>query len=517
MPGQSQPHQEVAERPYRGIDRFFRRHELAIILSLCVLAAIRVLAFSAGFPPFTNIDEQAHYSLVLDYAEGRIPANLERYNPQAGGVIARYGSPEYLASQERFDQGLVRPPLKDLPPELADAIAARATEEWRSRTNLESTQAPVYYAAAGAWYRLGELFGIHDIRLAYWIRFLNVLICGLLVWTAYAFIRQLYPGNLLLRTGVPLLLAFFPQDVFYSINNDVMTPLLYAVAFYSLLRIGLEESRTRGPYLVAGLSIAAVILVKMGNVTILVPMALVILALLRKARSEGRLRETLRLIGLMVGAAIIPIAVWMARNYIGSGDLTGASEKISALTWTYRPLDAIFDHPVFGPAGAWTFISGLIVTFWRGELVWHMVRMAMRSADIFYIASTLLFTTAAVVALIWRRGEQPAGERYAGWMGISALAASVGLMFMLSIMFDFGYCFYPSCEAPFLTSGRLMSGVMVPFLVLYITGLDWLMSRARLPISRLWVLLVIVALITASEIAINLPAFHSPYNWFHLS
>ena len=83
-------------------------------------------------------------------------------------------------------------------------------------------------------------------------------------------------------------------------------------------------------------------------------------------------------------------------------------------------------------------------------------------------------------------------------------------------MFNFGYCHYPSCEAPFLTSGRLMSGVMVPFLVLYITGLDWLMSRARLPISRLWVLLVIAALITASEIAIDLPAFHSPYNWFHL-
>lgn len=516
MPEQSQPHQEGDERPYRGIDGFFRRHELAIILSLCILAAIRVLVFSAAFPMFSNVDEPLHWDLVTKYSRGHMPTTLERYSPDAIKVLAWHLTPEYLTTQEEYDEGFVQPPLRDLPPEIAAEIAGRVSAGYASRTNQESTQPPVYYAAAGAWYRLGELFGIHDIRLAYWIRFLNVLIYGLLVWTAYAFIRRLYPGNLLLRTGVPLLLAFFPQDVFYSINNDVMTPLLYAVAFYSLLKLVLEESKTRRPYVIAGLSVAAVILVKMGNVTILVPMALVILALVRKARSEGRLREMLRIIGLMVGAAIIPVALWMARNYIGSGDLTGASEKIDALTWTYKPLHAVFDHPMFGPAGAWTFISGLIVTFWRGELVWHLVRMAMRSADIFYIASTLLFTTAAVVALIWRREEKPAGERYASGMGISVLAASVGLMFMLSIIFDFGYCHYPSCDAPFLTSGRLMSGAMVPFLAIYVTGLDWLMARARLPISRLWVLLVIVALITASEIAINLPAFHSPYNWFHL-
>lgn len=516
---QTKPHRkqsEDRETPCRGIDGFFRRRELVIILSLCILAAIRVLVFSAAFPMFNNVDEPLHWDVVTKYSMGNMPTCLERYSPEAIEVLAWNSTPEYLLSQDKFDQGLAQPPLKDLPPESAAQIAEQTIALYSSWVNPESTQPPVYYGAAGAWYRLGELFGISGIRLAYWIRFLNVLIYGLLVWTAYAFIRRLYPGNLLLRMGVPLLLAFFPQDVFYSINNDVLTPLLFAVAFYSLLIIGLEESKTRGPYLIAGLSVAAVILVKIGNVTILVPIALVILTLLRKAHAEGRLRETLPRVGLMVGAAIIPVALWMGRNYLGSGDPTGTSEKIDTLGWSYKPLDEIFHHPVFGPAGVWTFISGLIMTFWRGEIVWHLVRMAMRPADIFYIASTLLFTVAAVVALIWRREERPAGERYAGWMGISVLAASVGLMLVLSIIFDFGYCFYPSSEQPFLTSGRLMSGAMVPFLVLYVTGLDFLMSRARLKFSRLGVLLLIVVLITASEIAITLPAFHSAYNWFHL-
>lgn len=508
---------EEPESPPRGIDGFFRRRELVIILALCILAGIRVFVFSAGFPLFGNVDEGPHYGVVLDYAEGHIPAGVETYNAVAARNLARYGSPEYLTPQERFDQGLVHPPLNQLPPRIADAIVEENALFWTSTRNGESTQPPVYYATAAAWYKLGQLLGLTDARLAYWIRFLNVLVYGLLVWTAYAFLRRLYAGNPLLYMGVPLMLAFFPQDVFYQMNNDILTPLLFTVAFYSLLRMYLEENRSYWFHLITGLSVAAVLLVKFSNATILVPMGIVALMALRKARSEGGVRKTLPRIGVMLAAAAIPVALWLIRNCVVMGELGGGYEKAEFLGWSYKPLADFFHHPIFTPAGAWTFITGLIMMFWRGEMVWHLVRMRMATADAFYIASTLLFMGAAVVALLWRREERPEDERFAGWMGISVIAVSVLMMLAMSTVWDFGHCFYPSPNHPYFTSGRLMSGVMVPFLVLYVTGLDWLMSSARLRINRLGVLLVIAALITASEIVITIPAFHSPWNWFLLS
>ena len=499
------------------MDGFFRRREFVIILALCILASIRVFVFSAGFPLFGNVDEGPHYSVVLDYADGHIPVDLETYNAEAGRNIAWYGSPEYMVTQEHVDQGLMRPPLDQLPPRIANAVAEQGASNLMSLRNGESTQPPVYYATAAVWYKLGELLGLTDARLAYWIRFLNVLVYGLLVWTAYVFLRRLYAGNPLFYMGVPLMLAVFPQDVFYQMNNDILTPLLFTVAFYSLLRIYLEGNKSYWLHLITGLSVAAVVLVKFSNVTILVPMGIIVLMALRKARSAGELRKALPRIGVMLAAAAIPVALWLIRNYVVMGELGGGYEKAEFLGWTYKPLAEIFHHPIFTPAGAWVFVSELITMFWRGEMVWHVIRMAMSAADIFYIASTLLFTGAAVVALLWRREQRPAEERFAGWIGISVIAVSVLMMLAMSTVFDFGGCYYPSPDHPYFTSGRLMSGVMVPFLVLYISGLDFLMSRARLRINRLGVLLAIVVLITASEIAITLPAFHSPWNWFHLS
>jgi len=57
----------------------------------------------------------------------------------------------------------------------------------------------------------------------------------------------------------------------------------------------------------------------------------------------------------------------------------------------------------------------------------------------------------------------------------------------------------------------------VPFVLLYLDGLGHALSWARLRIDPLVVVALIAAAITSSEIAITLPVFESPYNWFHLS
>lgn len=498
------------------LDRFFLRHELVIVLALTFLAGIRVLIYSAAFPVFGIVDETAHYSLVVDYAQGHIPAGLEGHNAEASRVVGWYYSPEYLTTREHVDQGLMRPPLELVPRRVAKAFAERTILQFINLSNNESTQPPVYYTLAAGWYRVGQALGIANAHLVHWTRLLGPVAAALLVWFAWVFLRRLYPDHLILRAGVPLMLAFYPQDLFYAVTNDVLTPLLFTVAFYALLRLYQDPDRGWAFYAGVGLSAAAVFLNKFSNVTIFLPMAVIVFLVLRRARSASRLRWMLPRMGSLFAGCAIPIAAWLTRNYLVMGRLSGEHEKMQFLGWTYKPLGAIFDHPVFTAAGGWEFVNELISSFWRGEMAWFRIRIALPAADYFYTVSTLLFIGAAVALLLRRRQRQPAEERLAAWMGVLVFAASVGMMFVLSIIFDFGGCYYPSREYPYLVSGRLFSGVIVPFLVLYVSGLDFLMTRTRLRISRLSVLLVIAFLITVSEAVISIPVFVSPWNWFHI-
>ena len=48
---------------------------------------------------------------------------------------------------------------------------------------------------------------------------------------------------------------------------------------------------------------------------------------------------------------------------------------------------------------------------------------------------------------------------------------------LLSIQFDFGNCINPSREHPYFTSGRLLSGALIPFAVVYVYGVSWVCRR----------------------------------------
>jgi hypothetical protein len=98
------------------------------------------------------------------------------------------------------------------------------------------------------------------------------------------------------------------------------------------------------------------------------------------------------------------------------------------------------------------------------------------------------------------------------------LVAGLSILFLvgISISYDFNGCWYPSRDYPYLTSGRLISGILVPFLILYLNGLSYILSKFRL--SSYWavVVLIIAVLIIVSEVVLSYPVFKSQYNWFHL-
>jgi hypothetical protein len=120
------------------------------------------------------------------------------------------------------------------------------------------------------------------------------------------------------------------------------------------------------------------------------------------------------------------------------------------------------------------------------------------------------------VASLLARTDATRPKRQALWFGFWSLAASIAFLAVLSLAFDFGNCLAPSREHPYFSAGRLASGALIPFLLLYVRGLDWGLSRARNDRPQLFVLVGIVLLMTISEIVVNSPAFYSQYNWFHL-
>jgi hypothetical protein len=93
--------------------------------------------------------------------------------------------------------------------------------------------------------------------------------------------------------------------------------------------------------------------------------------------------------------------------------------------------------------------------------------------------------------------------------------ASVAFLGFACIYFNFGRCPYPSTDHPYFTSGRLLCGALIPFLLLYVQGLDSAFGRIKSGTARMLALGGIVLLMTISEFCLNLPVFSSQYNWFH--
>jgi len=492
------------------------RHEGWIVALLCALAALRVFLLSAAFPFFNNVDEQAHFDLVCKYARGHVPTGIERLDSLAVRDMLLYGSQEYLVPAERFPDGLFPPPVWSLPFDRIRSSFESRVSRGMMDLNRESTQPPLYYAAAGLWQRLGRTIGLRGGQALYWIRFMNVIVCALLVWLAHLYARALFPGRRFLRLGLPLVVAFIPQDAFCSVNNDVLLPLVGGAALLALLVLARGDARGYAFHAGAGLLVAATMLVKLSSVPIVCIAAVTVLMIVRRAGAGERRAAAGRSAVLLLGASA-PLALWGARNVMLLGDVTGSVAKARLLGWSPRPMGALFDHPLFTPGGVATFWQETMTSLWRGEFTWGFERIASSGWDTFYGISSLVLPAAAVAALVLRGRTARGEERVAQWLGLAMFLLSLLFLAGISVAFDFGGCYYPSQAHPFLTSGRLALAALLPFLALYLSGLEALLPGPRIGAFRWALLIAVVAAMTASEIGLSRAAFHSAYNWFHLS
>jgi hypothetical protein len=490
--------------------------ETLLVLALAALAALRVLAFSAAFPFFTNVDEHKHVDMVLKYARGYLPRpGGDAFEPDMGTLLGMYGSLEYL-HDPGSERELLPPVWRGSASGMLDRVE-RNRKFLAQRANKEAHQPPLYYAVAAVWLRLGRLLGIRGGELLYWVRALNAVIASGALLASYALLRDAYASQALVRLGLPVLLAVFPQDALYYVTPDALSLLLGGLVFCLAARLARHPNSGLLAHVAAGLAAAAAVLTKYTNLALLAPLAAgTVFALVTRPGARSLRAEGGALLALWLLAAV-PIAAWLVRNQLLFGDPTASALKVERLGWGWRAFHEYASHPLFTPSGAWTFLTDLLPTFWRGELAWHRATLASRGADLFYAGSSI---PALLLAALGLRGRSAAGgARLAEGLAFAAVLASAALLAGLSLMFAFTDATNPSAERPYFTQGRLIAGALVPFLLLYLRGIQ--VATSRLPgrwaaVAGWACTAAVVAVVGASELHLTRDVFASPYNWFHL-
>ena len=489
-------------------------YELWCFLGFCCFAAVRVLFFSAAFPFFNNVDERRHLDLVIKYADGHVPRGVELISPGTLPYLSHYASPEFLASPQNLEGGYFGPMWKHPADEVAPTIT-RIEEIWGRTPNQECSQAPLYYVVAASWFHIGQWIGVKGGTALYWLRFLNVALIILLVWLGYVAARLIFQDRIALRLSVPLLIAAVPQDAFYGINNDTLSPICFGLVFICLIKWFLRGKPGISLATVTGLSIAAAYLTKLSNLPLIIVAAGAILWWYIGEARAGKFWRAMPPLAALVACAGIPILSWLVWIKTHFGDFTGAASKAQLLGWTMKPLSDWWPHPIFTAAGAWTFVSELIASFWRGEFMWHARIIGYRGLDFFYVVSSISLLFFAAISLVQERAKntsQP--QRCVLWIAVACVAAATIFLAFLSLPFDFGTCINPSRVRPYFFQGRLMLGALIPFATLYVYGLNRLLrNHTGLALGAIGAIAITV---TVSDALANRVAFTSAYNWFHM-
>lgn len=487
--------------------------EKKFVWLLCLLAALHVFIYAAAFPTFNVNDEAAHFDLAIKYSHGDVPRGIAYASGEWLRYYALFGSPEYYFTPESLGGSVFPAPLWTHPIEELKADLPKY-EQARRTLNHESSQPPLYYLLAGAWWRMGEWCGFHDGYLLYWLRFLNVPLVAALVWIGYACARLAFPGRKFLRLAVPALLACMPQTVFYSVTNDILSPLCFGLAFIGLLRWRESAVPEIRHSLLLGAALAATFLTKLSNLPLVAITAAFLIADAWRLAKAGKLRASIPAWLCLLLSAGVPIILWMLRCRRWFGDFTGSEEKVRLLGWTHKSIAEWFHHPLFTPRGMWIFCHDLLASFWRGEFLWRRQPLASPILDAVLVFVSLGLAAVAVTALCRRSADS--SDRRVMWFCIAAVLGSMGFLGFLSVIYDFHACAYPSREYPYFASGRLMLGAAIPFLLVWVYGLDHALKRVTNRPAPPLILAGWMFFLLAAEAAVDWPVFFSQYNWFHL-
>jgi hypothetical protein len=234
-----------------------------------------------------------------------------------------------------------------------------------------------------------------------------------------------------------------------------------------------------------------------------------------KLSRQGRGHRSLPAWGILTVCAVVPMAAWLAWCKIHFGDFTGSAVKVRMVGWTDKPFGEWFHHPIYTVHGLWTFLSENLSTFWQGEILWECRPLPLPSVGLVYTGLTFLFLAAALIVMVWRRARLSERQRLALRFALACVAAGFLFLAWLSVKFDFGASPNPSRAHPYFVAGRMIVGMLIPFMVLFAFGLDRMLNRLG-ERAKFIALTALLLFMLVSEIITDWQIFPNDYNWYHL-
>lgn len=479
--------------------------EQKTIVCLAILAFLHVLVFSALFPFYQITDEQCHLDLAVHYANHGWPKQYVHFDREASYYCAMYNALD-LVSSRNVDEMVTSNSRK---------YAIQDARLWMQWTNHESAQPPLYYFYTGSVWRISKAAGLKDAMLPYVMRCSNGLLLGLTVIISWLIAALVFPGQPFIRIGAPGLVACMPQSIFYCVSNDNLVAPTCGLAAYLMLRIWQSPTVSAGMAGMFGLSLSAALLAKVSSLPLVGVLILFFGFKVFALGNQRELKSALAASGICGVFFLAPVVVWMIWCKLHFHDWTGSATKLELLGWRLNPCTDWLSHPIFTPRGFWFFVSHNITTFWQGEARWHLALLRNPILDCFY----LVFTIAVLITVCKRllclderlSSIQRVHFKFVLMAGLFAYLFS-GL---LSIMFDFGDCWYPSKYQPYFTSGRLALGILAPLATLAAFAIDTWLGDMRHG-SKIGFLGLFMLFMIGAEVAVDSPVYSSWYNMIHL-
>ena len=343
-----------------------------------------------------------------------------------------------------------------------------------------------------------------------WIRLLNVILILLLVLLTHRIASIVFTNLEYAPITAALIVALLPQDAFYSIQSDVLSPVCFGACIYYLLRfVTLHQNAYNGA--LSGVFLGATALCKNGNLILYPALVVVLLAyyIYKRSRHASNLNGR-ALIYFMISSTCI-IGLWVMRNKFYFGDWTATEEKASILGWKIKPLNDWMPHPLFSLQGIEAWSIELFASFWRGEFTWHRERITTAWLDQFYwlctVFATIGFFVVLIIKSITKKIELSHLVLFMSW------ASLLLFITLLSMRYDFSECYYPSNEHPYFNSGRLISAGIIPFSLMLVGVLNWIIP---VKIAQKFVLVLIFSVlsyISWQEFQLSRAAMASQYSF----
>lgn len=421
------------------------RVQQALFVGILLVYGALGLLFAVRTPAWQAPDEPAHYNYAAQVAAGTLLPVIQDGD----------WNQEYLEALKaaRFH------------PDLLDEIDS---------IRYENHQPPLYYWFGGALLALtsGELLVL---------RLLSVALGAGIVALAYAVGRVVFPQRPLLALAAMALVAFTPMHlgILGSANNDALANLLVAgLLLHSLRRLRGQAVPAWQTGLLAGLAFIT-------KSTAYFMIGLALLALLYAGWRAGQTRaQQIRALGIF-GLVAAPFALfWWGRNIAvyGFPDFLGLRAHDAVVIGQLRSSELI--EQIGGAAYLERALRTVFQSFW-GQFGWMGVPMP----DVIYgviVLGVLLALSGFVLALVWRQ-ERPQ------LLGTGAVWALLGGALLLALAM---LVYYNTEFVQF--QGRYLFGVLIPFALVLVAGLDeW---RARLLPRAVWLPLLPGLLLAALDV-----------------